>query len=90
MQYWLRDYEDVKDCALLIGKVREVGSEFKEIGERISANVKGFVTPINFKTFSSMYRKLKTERLDISDIQVSDLVIPTYMVQRGRCTSYVC
>lgn len=69
LPYWLRDNKNVRDCALLIGKSREIGNDLRKIGEAVSEKVGGIVTPVNYKSFSSMYRKLLTENIDITDIK---------------------
>ena len=54
LPYWLRDNKNVRDCAILVGKAREIGNNFKAVGETISEKVGGIVTPVNYKSFSSM------------------------------------
>ena len=87
LQYWLRDNKNVRDCATLIGKSREVGNEFKAIGESIAKKVGGIVTPVNYKSFSSMYRKLVTENINISDIK--DAVRSTIIVDKDKIDEVV-
>lgn len=87
LQYWLRDNKNVRDCATLIGKSREVGNEFKTIGESIAKKVGGIVTPVNYKSFSSMYRKLVTENINISDIK--DAVRSTIIVDKDKIDEVV-
>lgn len=87
LQYWLRDNKNVRDCAILIGKSREVGNEFKTIGESIAKKVGGIVTPVNYKSFSSMYRKLVTENINISDIK--DAVRNTIIVDKDKIDEVV-
>lgn len=87
LQYWLRDNKNVSDCATLIGKSREVGNEFKTIGESIAKKVGGIVTPVNYKSFSSMYRKLVTENINISDIK--DAVRSTIIVDKDKIDEVV-
>lgn len=87
LQYWLRDNKNVRDCATLIGKSREVGNEFKTIVESIAKKVGGIVTPVNYKSFSSMYRKLVTENINISDIK--DAVRSTIIVDKDKIDEVV-
>lgn len=87
LQYWLRDNKNVRDCATLIGKSREVGNEFKTIGESIAKKVGGIVTPVNYKSFSSMYRKLVTEGINITDIK--DAVRSTIIVDKDKIDKVV-
>lgn len=82
LPYWLRDNKNVRDCAILVGKAREIGNKFKAIGETISEKVGGIVTPVNYKSFSSMYRKLITENIEITDIK--DAVRSTIIVDKNK------
>lgn len=82
LPYWLRDNKSVRDCAILVGKAREIGNNFKAIGETISEKVGGIVTPVNYKSFSSMYRKLITENIEITDIK--DAVRSTIIVDKNK------
>lgn len=69
LPYWLRDNEKIKDCSLLMSKARNVGNAVQEQAEIIAKKYGGVVTPINYKGFSSMYRKLNSEK----DLLVSDI-----------------
>lgn len=82
LPYWLRDNKNVRDCAILVGKARGIGNNFKAIGETISEKVGGIVTPVNYKSFSSMYRKLITENIEITDIK--DAVRSTIIVDKNK------
>lgn len=82
LPYWLRDNKNIRDCAILVGKAREIGNNFKAIGETISEKVGGIVTPVNYKSFSSMYRKLITENIEITDIK--DAVRSTIIVDKNK------
>lgn len=82
LPYWLRDNKNVRDCAILVGKAREIGNKFKAIGETISEKVGGIVTPVNYKSFSLMYRKLITENIEITDIK--DAVRSTIIVDKNK------
>lgn len=82
LPYWLRDNKNVRDCAILVGKAREIGNNFKAIGETISEKVGGIVTPVNYKSFSSIYRKLITENIEITDIK--DTVRSTIIVDKNK------
>lgn len=87
LPYWLRDNKNVRDCAILVGKAREIGNNFKTIGETISEKVGGIVTPVNYKSFSSMYRKLLTENSNITDIK--DAVRSTIIVDKDKIKEVV-
>ena len=87
LPYWLRDNKNVRDCAILVGKAREIGNNFKAVGETISEKVGGIVTPVNYKSFSSMYRKLITENIEITDIK--DAVRSTIIVDKDKIKEVV-
>lgn len=82
LPYWLRDNKSVRDCAILVGKAREIGDDFKIIGESITEKVGGIITSVNYKSFSSMYRKLITENIEITDIK--DAVRSTIIVDKNK------
>lgn len=56
--YFIRDNEDVKDCALLMNKARSVGDAVQSIAEGVAGAHGAVVTPINYKGFGSLYRKV--------------------------------
>lgn len=87
LPYWLRDNKNVRDCAILIGKSMEISEEFKAIGETMAEKVGGIVTPVNHKSFSSMYRKLLTEKINITEIK--DAVRSTIIVDKDRINGVV-
>lgn len=58
LSYWLRDNADVKGCALLMNKAKQVGNEVQQIAERVAGEHGAKVTPINYKGFASLYRKV--------------------------------
>lgn len=58
LSYWLSDNEDVKGCALLMNKAKQVGNVVQDIAERIAGEHGAIVTPINYKGFASLYRKV--------------------------------
>lgn len=81
LPYWLRDNEKIKDCALLMAKARAVGGTIQEQAETIAKKYGGVVTPINYKGFSSMYRKLGSDKdMLVSDIK--DSVRNTIIVEK--------
>lgn len=87
LPYWLRDNKNVRDCAILVGKAREIGNDFKAIGESITEKIGGIVTPVNYKSFSSIYRKLITENIEIMDIK--DAVRSTIIVDKNKIDDVV-
>ena len=55
-----------------MAKARAVGGSIQEKAEAIAKKYNGVVTPINYKGFSSMYRKLNSEKgMLVSDIKDS-------------------
>lgn len=80
--YWLIGNEKLLDCALLMGRAKEVGDELNIIGESVAKKVGGIVTPVNYKSCSSMYRKLVTENIDIKDIK--DPIRSTIVVSEDK------
>lgn len=73
--YFIRDNQDVKDCALLMGKARQVGDAVQQIAEGVAGEHGAVVTPINYKSFGSLYRKVhygdSGKPIPISDIKDS-------------------
>ena len=88
LPYWLRDNAKIKDCSVLMSKARTYGDSIQEQAETIARKYNGTVTPINYKSFSSMYRKLNSEkdRL-VSDIK--DSVRNTIVVDKETIDSVV-
>lgn len=88
LPYWLRDNEEIKDCSLLMSKARVVGGTIQEQAETIAKKYGGVVTPTNYKGFSSMYRKLNSEKdMLVSDIK--DSVRNTIIVEKGNVDKVV-
>lgn len=88
LPYWLRDNEKIKDCFLLMSKARTLGNTIQERAEAIAKKYNGSVTPINYKGFSSMYRKLNSEKnMRVSDIK--DSVRNTIIVEKENIDSVV-
>ena len=82
LPYWLRDNEKIRDCSLLMSKARKVGGAIQNQAETAAKKYGGVVTPINYKGFSSMYRKLGSEKdMLVSDIK--DSVRNTIIVEKG-------
>ena len=88
LPYWLRDNEKIKDCSLLMAKARAVGGAIQEQAEAIAKKYGGVVTPTNYKGFSSMYRKLNSEKnMLVSDIK--DSVRNTIVVEKENIDKVV-
>lgn len=88
LPYWLRDNEKIKDCSLLMSKARNVGNAVQEQAEIIAKKYGGVVTPINYKGFSSMYRKLNSEK-DMLVSGIKDSVRNTIVVEKENIDSVV-
>ena len=58
LPYWIKDNRGVKDSSLLMAKARNVGNEVQRIAEDIANRYGASVTPINYKSCTSLYRKL--------------------------------
>lgn len=71
LPYWLRDNADIKDCALLIGKAKEAKSTLATIAGDVASIHDASVTPMNIKTFKSLYRKISNpnELVGIDDVK---------------------
>ena len=88
LPYWLRDNAKIKDCSVLMSKARTYGDSIQEQAETIARKYNGTVTPINYKSFSSMYRKLNSEKdMLVSDIK--DSVRNTIVVDKETIDSVV-
>ncbi len=68
------------DINVLIGKAENSGSFVQDIAKSIAANNGSLVTPINFKSESSIKRKMETDKCGISDIK--DAVRTTIIAPR--------
>lgn len=79
---WFMDNPDAMDCVNLIGKAREVGDIVQAKAVAIAEECNGVVTPINYKGFKSMFRKLRdpNDPKTISDIK--DAVRNTIVVEK--------
>lgn len=88
LPYWLRDNAKIKDCSILMSKARTYGDAIQKQAETIAKKYNGTVTPINYKSFSSMYRKLNSEKdMLVSDIK--DSVRNTIVVEKENIDSVV-
>ena len=58
LPYWIKDNRGVKDSSLLMAKARNVGNEVQRIAEDIANRYGASVTPVNYKSCTSLYRKL--------------------------------
>lgn len=82
LPYWLKDNDQVRDCAVLMGKAQRVGDAIQAEAERIASECGGVVTPINYKGFGSMYRKLTDPSEPITIADIKDSVRNTIVVDR--------
>lgn len=87
LPYFLKDNKDVlsgisveKSIMQIVSLASDVGSEVQEFAEYIANRNNGFVTPINYKSPSSIIRKVTTE--DITPYDIKDAVRTTIIVPK--------
>ena len=89
LPYWIRDNKDVKDCIRTICNAREVGDTLQGYAEAIAEKYGCSVTPINYKKFSSLYRKL-TNPIDPTPIgDIKDAVRNTIVAPKEAISSVI-
>jgi hypothetical protein len=91
LPYFLRDnksiYQEVtieKSVAEIINRASDVGSEVQSIATRIANGNGGYVTPINFKSFSFIARKVMSEGItpyDIKDAVRTTIIVPKSKIE---------
>lgn len=89
LPYFLRDNKsivqniDIENSAKeIVNRASLVGNEVQSLAESIAIKNKGFVTPINYKSISSIIRKVTTEGITPYDIK--DAVRTTIIVPRSQ------
>lgn len=89
LPYFISDNSDICGKITLESSVKEImnkasasGDYVQAIAEGVAARLGGRVTPINFKSSSSITRKVKTEGITPYDIK--DAVRTTIIVQKDR------
>jgi len=89
LPYFLRDNKSVyqkitveSSISEIVKRASSVGDEVQSIAERIAIKNGGYVTPINFKSTTSITRKVITEGITPYDIK--DAVITTIIVPKSR------
>lgn len=82
LPYWLKDNPDAMDCVNLIGKAHEVGDIVQAKAVAIAEECNGVVTPINYKGFKSMFRKLRDPNDPITINDIKDAVRNTIIVEQ--------
>lgn len=80
LPYWLKDNPDAMGCVNLIGKAHQVGDIVQSKAVAIAEECNGVVTPINYKGFKSMFRKLRDPNDPISIDDIKDAVRTTIVV----------
>lgn len=68
-----------KSITRIVSLASDVGSEVQEFAEYIADRNNGFVTPISYKSASSIMRKVSTERIspyDIKDAVRTTIIVP--------------
>lgn len=72
----------VKD---IVNRASLVGNEVQNLAEYIAERNKGFVTPINYKSISSITRKVRTEGItpyDIKDAVRTTIIVPKSEIEQ--------
>ncbi len=89
LPYFLRDNKSIvlninteNSAKELVNRASLVGNEVQSLAESIAKKNKGFVTPINYKSISSITRKVTTEGITPYDIK--DAVRTTIIVPRSQ------
>jgi hypothetical protein len=89
LPYFLRDNKSIiqninadNSAKELVNRASLVGNEVQSLAESIAKKHKGFVTPINYKSISSITRKVTTEGITPYDIK--DAVRTTIIVPRSQ------
>lgn len=89
LPYFLKDNKSIvqninteNSAKELVNRASLVGNEVQSLAESIAKNNKGFVTPINYKSISSITRKVTTEGITPYDIK--DAVRTTIIVPRSQ------
>ncbi|WP_417032588.1 hypothetical protein [Barnesiella intestinihominis] len=89
LPYFLRDNKSVyqkitveSSISEIVKRASSVGDEVQSIAERIAIKNGGYVTPINFKSTTSITRKVITEGITPYDIK--DAVRATIIVPKSR------
>lgn len=89
LPYFLRDNKSVyqkitveSSISEIVKRASSVGDEVQSIAERIAIRNGGYVTPINFKSTTSITRKVITEGITPYDIK--DAVRTTIIVPKSR------
>ncbi|WP_195630295.1 hypothetical protein [Bacteroides finegoldii] len=89
LPYFLRDNKSIVQNINIENSSKEivyraslVGNEIQNLAESIAKRNKGFVTPINYKSISSITRKVITE--DITPYDIKDSVRTTIIVPKSQ------
>ena len=92
LPYFLRDNKSIvqninteNSAKELVNRASLVGKEVQSLAESIAKNNKGFVTPINYKSISSIVRKATTEGItpyDIKDAVRTTIIVPKSQIDQ--------
>lgn len=92
LPYFLRDNKSIvqninteNSAKELVNRASLVGKEVQSLAESIAKNNKGFVTPINYKSVSSITRKATTEGItpyDIKDAVRTTIIVPKSQIDQ--------
>mgnify|MGYP000478588211 FL=1 len=92
LPYFLRDNKSIiqnintdNSAKELVNRASLVGNEVQSLAESIAKKHKGFVTPINYKSISSITRKVTTESItpyDIKDAVRTTIIVPKSQIDQ--------
>ena len=92
LPYFLRDNKSIvqninteNSAKELVNRASLVGNEVQSLAESIAKKNKGFVTPINYKSISSITRKVTTEGItpyDIKDAVRTTIIVPKSQIDQ--------
>lgn len=92
LPYFLKDNKSIvqninteNSAKELVNRASLVGNEVQSLAESIAKKNKGFVTPINYKSISSITRKVTTEGItpyDIKDAVRTTIIVPKSQIDQ--------
>lgn len=92
LPYFLRDNKSIvqninteNSTKELVNRASLVGNEVQSLAESIAKKNKGFVTPVNYKSISSITRKVTTEGItpyDIKDAVRTTIIVPKSQIDQ--------
>lgn len=92
LPYFLKDNKGIfqnisteKSVSELMQRASDVGNEVQSLAYRIASRYSGYVTPVNYKSKSSITRKVNTEHVtpyDIKDAVRTTIIAPKSEIER--------